>query len=747
MKHIGALFLFCVLFLVPAAAPKGDPIPNMGCWFWTETEFEPEGYKTYLDVVKVHTPYQLLTTSLRAPLKELMDDDTHRQIQAAAVYARKLGIHLVMDLDVRLARGAFQRDYPGELQEQLIYHEVDLSSNGDVEIEIHASELSDHYTHRATPYIPLRSALLRAYAYHVGPGGVDPDSLRDITPDCGVVESLPERIELVLKHKPDGNTARACVAVSFTHLTPDVFAPHLLEFQRRILKHYADVPLAGACKDEWGFPPCFDGNPEKNKFWYSPARAEAYTRRTGGRDLLADGLLMYRGVAGRERERRAAINHFMEMSRQRNGEVEQDFYRAVKEVFGATAVVATHPTWWPYPEAREFEKNGLDWWMARRDWAQTDETTPFAVRTSLAKKWNSPVWFNMFYSSAKSDYERQVWASVLAGGRVNYHPLWPSDKPLIENSRELWRGNLMRAECRVRLLNFITQSPLDCPVAVVFGHANAMNWAGNGYNDVGMAIADGLWRAGYPADLIPSSEIENGSLRINKEGWIQYGPQRYAAVVLYHPEFERAGAAAFFQKAAQGPTALFRSGEWTMDFDGHDFDGHAALPDAMAVIGDPHSLIAQVTQVLRERNIPLQTPASASLEGFGHTSSCPPAEGYGRLLDGTVIQVSGTQNVAGNPIRVTMRSGNQDVTFDAEGLAAVRLDRQGKVDALAAGGLRECAAGDFHLVLPVPVDLAVWRDTDGRYHGVVQGHEGPLPEALQAITSDWTRLSWPKAVE
>jgi len=33
----------------------------------------------------------------------------------------------------------------------------------------------------------------------------------------------------------------------------------------------------------------------------------------------------------------------------------------------------------------------------------------------------------------------------------------------------------VRGDCRIRLLNFIARTPLDCPVAIVFGHPCAMN--------------------------------------------------------------------------------------------------------------------------------------------------------------------------------------------------------------------------------------------------------------------------------
>ena len=76
----------------------------------------------------------------------------------------------------------------------------------------------------------------------------------------------------------------------------------------------------------------------------------------------------------------------------------------------------------------------------------------------------------------------------------------------------------MAGESRIRLLQLITRAPIDCPVAVIFGHACAMNWAGPAYDDVGLAVTDALWQAGYYADLIPTSEIESGALKIADDG-------------------------------------------------------------------------------------------------------------------------------------------------------------------------------------------------------------------------------------
>ncbi len=721
-----------------------DVMPVLGCWFWQEREFEPEGYRHFIDLISEHAPYNLLTTSLRVPLKEVTDTDVHAQIKAVAVYARDKGVPMVMDLDVRLARQAFAKQYPDELQEMLILRETELSNSQPTEIEVTSHDLNDHYTHRTTHYISMKGALVRVYAYDCGPAGIVPETLKDITERCVVTEASPKAVRVRIPPQA-ASTDFVCAMVSFTHLTPDVFAPHLVGFQRQVIRRYGDAPLAGVCKDEWGFPPNFSGSSDKNEYWYSRYRAEAYAKRTGGRELLRDCLLMYRGMRGHERERQRAINHFMEMSRQRNGALEDDFYRTVKAVFGPEAIAATHATWWPYPDLREFKKNGLHWWIATRDWAQTDEVTPYGTRTALAKKWGSPVWYNMFYSSTKPDYERSVWAGALAGGRINYHPLYPTEN-VEERQRTLLRGDLMRADCRVRLLNFISDTPLDSPVAVVFGQTCAMNWAGPAYNDVGMELVDGLWCAGFPADLIPSHEIANGSLRVNEDGWIQYGLQRYAAVVLYHPKFENAETATFFQRVRTARTALFRVGSWNADFEANDFAGDAALPKAMRPLPNADSAVSAVLQTLRERGIEPQTPALATSERFSHVLNEPPARGFCRLIDGTLIHVSGERNVAGDPLRLRLDVRGTPVEFDAEGLAAVRLNLDGTFAAMAAGGLKAFSAGEVCFALERPVDVALWHGADGSLHGVLQGNTGAIPAELKALTADWKLLALPPAL-
>ena len=122
-------------------APVAAAAPAFGCWFWSATEFEPEGYRPFLDLVSKHAAFDRLTTSLRVAGHEVTEAATHDQIRRAAEYAERCGLKLVMDLDVRLARAAFQRAHPDELQEMLRLREVELATTGEIHLTITADVL------------------------------------------------------------------------------------------------------------------------------------------------------------------------------------------------------------------------------------------------------------------------------------------------------------------------------------------------------------------------------------------------------------------------------------------------------------------------------------------------------------------------------------------------------------------------------------------------------------------------------
>lgn len=101
---------------------------------------------------------------------------------------------------------------------------------------------------------------------------------------------------------------------------------------------------------------------------------------------------------------------------------------------------------------------------------------------------------------------------------------------------------------------------------------------------------------------------------------------------------------------------------------------------------------------------------------------------------------AGTNDVAGDLIDFKMKIDKYDVAFNATGMAALRLDENGSVQALAACGLRYFKTQDFVIQLEERIDLALWKNGDGEFEGVIQSLKGDIPLQLLAITKDLVSL-------
>ena len=715
-------------FRLPAEFP-----PEVACWFWGEADFKPGGYKEKIDLFSQSTSFTLLTASFRAGRREpLTDPAVFQQVKEATEYARDRGIGLAPEFSMWSELTGFLKAYPEELCWIVSLQTLQRAESGTNGVVI-ASPAFDgcpslNYEPGSRPDFKLPPArLVRAYSYELANGVIKAGSLAEITHLCRQVPAPGGTLHVSV----DWNSQVAGKTVAILGASPshvaELFAPHYNEFQEKILQRYAGVGLAGACKDESGDPAV-----GLARLPWSTHRQEAYRSTTKGRDLLADFLLMRVGEQGREVERQLAINYLLELVRRQNASVESAFYNLVKKWLGPAAFVGTHPTWISDPDNQgEYQRSGLDWWTVKRDIAQTDEEIPFCVGTALSKKWHSPFWLNMYYSTDIEAYRKHLWKYAISGGRMNFHPIWPAPDFAV-GDYSLHKTALMRGQQRIRLLNLISQSPLDCPVAIVFGHAATMNYAGPHFQDSGAALANAFWAAGFPADLIPSSEIESQSLKVDAGGFVGYGPQRYAAVVLYHPEFEKVASAEFWRRAAEGQSALYRIGDWTRDFDAKPVDGNELLPQTMTRAADAGKCVGAVIRGLKQQGIESQQAGQL-------TGNC-------RLLDGTRVFVAADKTMSGDPLQRTMLMGSTKASFDTEGLAAVRLDASGRPAALAGGGVRTFAVSDLKIELETRADFALWRDTEGHWSGALQGCDGPIPEDLDRISTNWMLLAATRVV-
>jgi len=125
------------------------------------------------------------------------------------------------------------------------------------------------------------------------------------------------------------------------------------------------------------------------------------------------------------------------------------------------------------------------------------------------------------------------------------------------------------------------------------------------------------------------------------------------------------------------------------------------------------------------------------------THAMPPTEGHTVLADGTYVRVAGRTNSAGDPINETFTWKGHTVSVDAIGVVAVRFGTDGKVSAMAAGGLKSFKTDGFEIALPERVDIAFIKKPNGKARGVLQGLTGDVPATLLALTPKWQRLAVP----
>ncbi len=732
-----------------------ETLPECAFFAIIEEHFHRDSWKQIIDMLADHGMYNLLTVTMRVTGHPVTEPETINLFKRLVDYANQRGFGVAIDLDPRLARAEFQRRYPNELQKIVYLRKIPVST-GDECFTIEPDRFTDHMTGKGTPYKAINGCFVKALSYKLNQNGeIIPKTLVDVSELIKIDSATGEGVSGCLVKIDAEANENVVVMAEFSLFTPDVFSPNILTFQRKLLELYADLPLKGVIKDEWGFPPTRPVIAEANAFWYSRFYADAYSQTSCKRILLDDLLLMSVPFENKDEERLRSINHYRDLNYRRNAEIETCYYHDVKSVFGPEAFIGKHATWFPRINEREIFKNGLVWWAAKRDWGQTDEITPLSACTALSKKFNSANWLNEGYSDEAAHYRRNIWRYAAAGGRMVFHPLiglnkkmgeLPMDEISVLSHGFLLSEELICAQCRVRLLNFISKAPLDCPVAFVFSHPNIMNWAGDGFLDYGEELSLNLWRNGYAVDLYPSSEIMAGTFSVDKDGYLRVGPQKYQAMVFYNPDMCQTEIADFFTSSGISQTKLFMKGTWNRDFKATPFTNCQTLKKHFTILNDNNAL-KTILSYLKEADSVKQPPLSEPFMIFRNNQQIgiPAPEGITTLLDGTVIKIAACrQSDAGDPINETISIGDASVKVKAEGLFAARIGANGNIEALAAGGLTIAHGAGISLQLERPLDLAIWRNKKGQWSGVLQGlPDKKIPAQLKKITADWKFISIP----
>lgn len=668
-----------------------------------------------LDGYATNATFNVVTLTLRcAP--DLNDPRTKEKVADYVRLAHARGLKVLMDIDPRIARHRFLAAHPDECER--VVHVVRVKPGTDGRATASAArtrQLNDHMSWGSTrAYDATGASLLGGWALK-GDGSkrrlqpfVSEQTHNSCTATCDGLAQDEDFVALF----------------EFRLYSADVFSPLLLPYTRELMETYRALGVDGAMKDEWGHPPSYSFDPlfkANLAHWYSPHYAAAYARATGGRVLAEDLVEMTFGGPGAE----AMVDAYNRVNLERNVAIERHHYFTVKELFGDDTYVTKHATWWGTLSWPEFRHDGLDWWQAKRDWAQTDETTAVPVMLSLAKKFGKG-WLNEGYQNAPEKYAPKLWQYALAGGRMVYHGVYPAKGPrydamgareqALARTFDILRQDGALAQSRIRLANVLSGSVADSPVAFVFGHMNLMNWLKKDtYADWGGDKVAALTSQGWLTDAYPSTELKN--FAVDAEGWLRMGAQRYHAVVLYHPDAD--DARAFDARLADvTKTRVFRLAK-------------DARADAVAAFLETSGARRQ--------------PAVCR-NGAWNAEQYPEADGTLRLVDGTLERFKALDSTAGDPIAGVLETEAGDVAYRAVGFFGARA-RNGRVEAFGGAQVAEASIPGLAIRLDRPEDFVLTRDADG-WQGLLQrvDVDAPVPPALLAVTPRWTILAAPALI-
>lgn len=352
----------------------------------------------------------------------------------------------------------------------------------------------------------------------------------------------------------------AAVMVGTLQPIPDLASEHLMEYYTIMMEAAKSAHVDGVFSDEWGYDVILkieEVNPYDDNHLFlrhlsvSDAMAARYADRYPGYSLYEDLLELYYAPKGREEVSVAAINRYVGNLRAITAGNDLEMYDIMKKILGKDAFYGIHPTWWGSVDSLNFEifKNGFYWWEAIRDIAQTDEAVIVPIRTALAHKWKSPIWYNMWYSMGTRDirtYFRETWNNVRYGGRTHYHGFeCPNEAVVLELRQPGLLEQIETMDSRVRMIEPWQTTQPDSRVLMLFGMEAVSNWRlcqvphpnwapQNKLLDKVLHTAAKLFDT-LLLDLVPTSEIANASLKI-KDGRAVYGTQTYDTVVLLMPE-------------------------------------------------------------------------------------------------------------------------------------------------------------------------------------------------------------------
>lgn len=663
--------------------------PRLIYWKWADTILEPGVLAERVGDLLSRSSFDVICVAAHWVKLPVTDSELVAKVSEACELLHKAGRKLVLELDVRNEYEGFNELYPDDCLYAFFFAETTLDDRGCGVIEFD-SPLAYHYWRSSG--VKGIERILGCWAFDLTEKrAIARGSLRDIS-DKTRFEVIGERTRIEISAGPDYADSRAAALPAFRQAIPNLFSPRLYAFYEQLFDAYAHIPLDGVLVDEWGVDVMIgsiDATAATRCLTYADQMAELYQRHCG-RSLRDDLILLKYPVDGLEQRAYQAVNDYNHVLRSKMVENETWFYDQGKRVYGPQAFIGAHPTWWGDRTRLHLEvlKNGWDWWEVPRDYAQTDETISIPIRLALARKCGGPVWYNMWYSMGTrrlDTYFAETWRNARYGGRTHYHGYeCPNEEVVLELKGQGMLEQIEETEKAIAEVEELQAGQPDSRILVVFGMQAVSNWVMNQpglemwstsspTQDRVLELSLGLFEAGHLHDLVPSTEIENGSVRI-ENGRLCYGDgHAYDALIFLFPENVSAKVWSFLQDYRARGGRIAGCGKLTCLDGGQDvraaFDEWAGTLDSWwAELADVSALVEALVETVRRWGLRVDNFKQGCM-----------------FTDGSAVFTASGPASVGNPLDIAERVNGHLVEFKGKDYLVIKLTAEGDLERLCSG--------------------------------------------------------------
>ena len=654
-------------------------------WKWDYSIFEENSLETKLrDIIK-RSKFEFIYVSFHHISYPFSDSRMLDLVRRCSDILCSAGRKLLLDIDARNEGEEFNKAYPGHkgFFTRFIEFELDEFGQGNIELKnLSVGKVGRKVVNDPPEFIVNSWAFSLSDETHFYS-----DSLINIK-NCTFIEKIDDlNTRIIVKGGTQNANKKVLIYPAIRHAIPDLFSPNLYEFYSTMFEHVKDFPLGGTATDEWGYELALKSQGDRyfcEHFPYSPFMSLEYQKHTG-RCMEEDMLYFLYEPADKPGMSMLAISSYLEVLRGKLKENNDWFYDKSKEVFGPETFIGVHPTFWG--DATDFYLdvilNGLDWWEVKRDYAQTDEWVLIPIRLALAHKWGGNVWYNMWYSgntNIKETFFEETWINARFGGRTHYLGYECMPEPGVMTLKQEGVLEEMDAmEMEIRKINDFQISQPDSRVLVIFGMEAVSCWNicapgsriwernGGTLNKV-LRFTKDLFDSKYLCDLIPSSEISNGSLKL-VNGKSQYGTQTYDAIIFLLPEGIRKDAFKFLREYYEVNKNLIMIGDCNYFSNGEKAsEEFKNFTNSMEYPLNNIESVDQSIEILKNWKVPANI----------YKNGCV-------YQDGSMIFTTDGIRNTGNELKVEAIVNGHKVELEGEDFLAIAIDNIGKVQRFSAG--------------------------------------------------------------